>query len=109
MGATLLTIWNFIFSQILAKPQLLLPIIVALGYLLLNRPWTTVVSGFIKTSVGIMILQAGAGLLIGGFLPLIQALTERFGIQGTIIDGYVAFPMATEALVRMLPGWVMSS
>ena len=37
MGATLLTIWNFIFSQILAKPQLLLPIIVALGYLLLKR------------------------------------------------------------------------
>lgn len=98
MSTILLDIWNFIFNQVLAKPQLLLAIIVALGYFLLKRPWTTVLAGAIKTSVGIMILQAGAGLLIGGFLPLIQALTERFGIQGTIIDGYVAFPMALKAL-----------
>lgn len=105
MGTILLNIWNFIFNQILAKPQLLLPIIVALGYMLLKRPWTTVLSGAIKTSVGIMILQAGSTLLINGFLPLIQALTERFGIKATIIDGYVAFPMATKALGDNA-GWV---
>jgi PTS system ascorbate-specific IIC component len=98
MSTLLLDIWNFIFNQILAKPQLLLPIIVAIGYLLLKRPWTTVLAGAIKTSVGIMVLQAGSTLLINGFLPLIQALTARFGIQGTIIDGYVAFPLATKAL-----------
>lgn len=98
MGETLLAIWNFIFNQILAKPQLLLAIIVAIGYALLKRPWTTILAGFIKTSVGVMILQAGATLLINGFLPLIQALTDRFGIKATIIDGYVAFPLATKAL-----------
>ncbi len=105
MGTILLNIWNFIFNQILAKPQLLLPIIVAIGYMLLKRPWTTVLSGAIKTSVGIMVLQAGSTLLINNFLPLIQALTERFGIKATIIDGYVGFPMATKALGENA-GWI---
>ncbi len=105
MTDILLAIWNFIFNQILSKPQLLLPIIVAIGYLLLQRPWTTVLAGFIKTSVGIMILQAGAGLLINGFLPLIQAIPARFGVTGTVIDGYVAFPMATTALAEKA-SWV---
>lgn len=105
MTATLLAIWDFFFKQIMSKPQLLLPIIVAIGYLLLQRPWTTVLAGFIKTSVGIMILQAGAGLLINGFLPLIQALPARFGVTGTVIDGYVAFPMATTALAEKA-SWV---
>lgn len=101
MANTLLAIWNFIFTQILSKPQLLLPIIVAVGYALLKRPLTTIIAGFIKTSVGIMILQAGASLLIGGFLPLIQALTTRFGVQGYVIDGYVGLPLATEGLKNM--------
>ena len=101
MANTLLAIWNFIFTQILSKPQLLLPIIVALGYALLKRPLTTIIAGFIKTSVGIMILQAGASLLINGFLPLIQALTARFSIQGYVIDGYVGYPVATEALKNL--------
>jgi PTS system ascorbate-specific IIC component len=86
------------FNQIIVKPQLLLAIIVAIGYIFLKRPWTTVVSGAIKTTVGIMILQLGSGQLINTFRPIMLALSERFGIQGTIIDGYVGFPMALEAL-----------
>jgi PTS system ascorbate-specific IIC component len=45
-----------------------------------------------------MILQLGSGQLINTFRPIMLALSERFGIQGTIIDGYVGFPMALEAL-----------
>ena len=94
----LYTIWDVFFNQIIVKPQLLLAIIVAIGYIFLKRPWTTVVSGAIKTTVGIMILQLGSGQLINTFRPIMLALSERFGIQGTIIDGYVGFPMALEAL-----------
>jgi len=94
----LYTIWDVFFNQIIVKPQLLLAIIVAIGYMFLKRPWTTVVSGAIKTTVGIMILQLGSGQLINTFRPIMLALSERFGIQGTIIDGYVGFPMALEAL-----------
>ena len=42
-------IWNVIFNQVITKPQLLLAIIVALGYALLKRPLTTIIAGAIKT------------------------------------------------------------
>ena len=91
-------IWNVIFNQVITKPQLLLAIIVALGYALLKRPFTTVLAGALKTTVGIMILQVGAGQLVGTFRPILVALGERFGITGTIIDPYVGFPAALDAL-----------
>lgn len=91
-------IWNVIFSQILTKPQLLLAIIVAIGYTLLKRPFINVLSGAIKTAVGVMILQVGAGQLVGTFRPIMVGLSERFGITGTIIDPYTAMPAALESL-----------
>lgn len=94
----LLDIWNVIFSQVISKPQLLLGIIVALGYILLKRPWTTVLAGALKTTAGIMILSVGAGQLVGTFRPILFAIQERFGIAGTIIDPYTGFPAALEAL-----------
>ncbi len=91
-------IWNVIFNQVITKPQLLLAIIVAIGYALLKRPFTTVLAGAIKTAVGIMILSVGAGQLVGTFRPILVALSERFGITGTIIDPYVGFPAALTSL-----------
>ncbi len=91
-------IWNVIFSQILTNPQLLLAIIVAIGYTLLKRPFINVLSGAIKTAVGVMILQVGAGQLVGTFRPIMVGLSERFGITGTIIDPYTAMPAALESL-----------
>lgn len=94
----LLDIWNVIFTQVITKPQLLLAIIVAIGYALLKRPFTTILAGAIKTTVGVMILSVGAGQLVGTFRPILVALSERFGIVGTIIDPYVGFPAALTAL-----------
>ncbi|MDK2981644.1 MAG: ascorbate system component [Chloroflexota bacterium] len=91
-------IWNVIFNQVITKPQLLLAIIVALGYALLKRPFTTILAGAIKTAVGVMVLQVGAGQLVGTFRPILVALGERFGITGTIIDPYVGFPAALSSL-----------
>ena len=94
----LLEVWNVIFNQVITKPQLLLAIIVAIGYTLLKRPFVTVLSGAIKTLVGVMILQVGAGQLTNTFRPILTSISERFGITGTIIDPYVGFPAALDAL-----------
>jgi PTS system ascorbate-specific IIC component len=94
----LLDIWNVIFNQVITKPQLLLAIIVAIGYTLLKRPFVTVLSGAIKTLVGVMILQVGSTQLTNTFRPILIGLSERFGITGTIIDPYTGFPAALEAL-----------
>lgn len=94
----LLDIWNVIFNQVITKPQLLLAIIVAIGYTLLKRPFVNVLSGAIKTMVGVMILQVGSGQLTNTFRPILLALSTRFGITGTIIDPYTGFPAALESL-----------
>mgnify|MGYP001405596849 CR=1 FL=1 len=93
-----LDIWNVFFNQFLTVPALLLGVIVAIGYALLGRGFIRVLSGAIKTAVGVLILQVGAGQLVGTFRPLLEALQARFGVTGTIIDPYAALPAALESL-----------
>lgn len=93
-----LEFWDVFFNQFITVPALLLGVIVALGYILLRRPGIRVVSGAIKTAVGVLILQVGAGQLVSTFRPLLEALSARFGISGTIIDPYAGLPAALDAL-----------
>jgi len=101
----LLQIWDVFFNQFLTKPQLLLGVVVAIGYILLKRPWVRVLTGAVKTAVGVMILSVGAGQLVGTFRPIIFAVSERFGIQGAIIDPYAGLPAVLDALGEN-SGWV---
>ena len=94
----LVDIWDVFFNQFLTLPQLLLAVVVAIGYILLRRPWVRVLSGAVKTAVGVMILQTGAGALVGTFRPIILKLSEVYGIEGTIIDPYAGLPAALDAL-----------
>ncbi len=94
----LLNVWDVFFNQFLTVPALLLGVIVAIGYALLGRGTIRVLSGAIKTAVGVLILQVGAGQLVGAFRPLLESLQARFGITGTIIDPYAALPAALESL-----------
>lgn len=94
----LYSVWNVLFSQFLTIPSLLLAVIVAVGYALLRRPFAKVVSGAIKTAVGILILQVGSAQLQSTFRPLIELLAKRFGLVGTIIDPYAANPAAMQFL-----------
>lgn len=101
-----LDIWNVFFNQFITVPALLLGVIVALGYILLRRPAMKVLSGGIKTAVGVLILQVGSGQLVGTFRPLLEALTAKFGITGTILDPYAGLPAATAALGETRASWV---
>jgi len=94
----LYSVWNVIFSQFLTIPSLLLAVIVAVGYALLKRPFAKVVSGAIKTAVGVLILQVGSSQLQTTFRPLIELLAKRLHLVGTIIDPYAANPAAMQFL-----------
>lgn len=85
-------------DQFLTKPEVLLALVVMLGYLLLKRPADRVISGTIKTAVGIMILNAGAGLLVQNFQPVTIILKESLGLEGYILDPYAGMPAAMNAL-----------
>jgi PTS system ascorbate-specific IIC component len=74
--------------NILSKPQYFIGLITLIGYLLLRRPFYEAFAGFIKATVGFMILQVGAGGLVVSFRPILVGLGERFNISATVIDPY---------------------
>ena len=51
--------------------------------------WYEVFSGFIKATVGYIVLLVGSGGLSSTFKPIITALSNKFGIDAMILDTYV--------------------
>lgn len=92
------TFLDIFINQILGQAPLLMGIIVFIGYLTLGRGISGAITGFIKASVGFMILQAGTGGLVTTFAPILKALQDRFGIDGAVMDSYVPLSAANEAL-----------
>ena len=92
------TLIDILISQVLGQAPFLMGIIVLIGYLMQRKGLSTAITGFIKASVGFMILQVGTGGLVQTFSPILVALQNRFGINGAVMDPYVALSSANEAL-----------
>lgn len=58
----IIDIFDFIATQILSAYSVILGIVALVGLLLLKRPAHQVISGVIKTIVGVLIISAGAGV-----------------------------------------------
>lgn len=98
MLAGITYVWNVVFNNILSQPAIFIGLIVVLGYILLRRKWYEVIAGFIKTVVGYMILQAGAGLLKGTVSPLLDGISKKWAIDAVVIDPNFGFTAANSAL-----------
>lgn len=72
----------------MTKPNFFIGFIVLIGYLLLRKPIYESIAGFIKATVGYMILQVGSGGLVNSFRPILVGLKDRFNLSATVIDPY---------------------
>ncbi len=84
----LLSIWDYFAINILTQPAFLIGFIVLLGYVLLKKPWYESLAGFLKATVGYLILSVGSGGLVNNFRPILVGLKERFNLDAMVIDPY---------------------
>jgi PTS system ascorbate-specific IIC component len=91
-------IFYIFYSQVMTKAPLLLGLVTLIGYWLLRRDATTILKGTIKTIVGFMLVQVGAGTLVGGFKPVIEKLSEYHHLTGSVIDPYTTMMATMEAM-----------
>lgn len=84
----LLKIWIFFVNNILTQPAYFIGFIVLIGYILLKKPWYECLAGFLKATVGYLILTVGSGGLVGNFRPILVGLKDKFNLQATVIDPY---------------------
>jgi len=102
---TLYDIFYIFYSQVMTKAPLLLGLVTCIGYFLLKRDNTTILKGTIKTIVGFMLVQVGAGTLVKGFKPVIEKLSEYHNLTGSVIDPYTTM-MATMETMGENYSWV---
>lgn len=91
------------FSAFMAQPALLLGLVAAIGLIALKRPFTRVLSGFVKTAVGVLILTTGSGQITATFRPIIVGMKDVLGIDGVIIDPYTTYPAVQAAATEQIP------
>lgn len=94
----LLKAWEYFASNILTQPAYFIGFIVLIGYTLLRRPFYESFAGFIKATVGYLILQVGAGGLVGNFRPILVGLKDRFNLDAVVIDPYFGQNAVTAGL-----------
>ncbi|EJL9325852.1 PTS ascorbate-specific subunit IIBC [Vibrio cholerae] len=98
-------VFYIFYSQVMTKAPLLLGLVTLIGYWLLRRDATTIIKGSIKTIVGFMLVQVGAGTLVAGFKPVIEKLSQYHSLTGSVIDPYTSM-MATMETMGDNYSWV---
>lgn len=84
----LMNAWSYFATNVLTQPAFLIGFIVFLGYMLLKKPFYESVAGFLKATVGYLILAVGSSGLISNFRPILVGLKDRFNLDAMVIDPY---------------------
>ena len=100
IGNILLVIWEYFAKNILTQPAFLIGLIVFIGYVLLKRPLYESISGFLKATVGYLILTVGSGGLVNNFRPILVGLKDRFHLHAMVTDPYFGQNAVTEGIEK---------
>lgn len=100
------SVLNWFSSNILQNPAFFVGLLVLIGYALLKKPAHDVFSGFVKATVGYMLLNVGAGGLVTTFRPILAALNYKFQIGAAVIDPYFGLAAANNKIVAEFPDFV---
>lgn len=107
----LLDLFSWFANNILTRPEFFIGLIVLLGYILLKKPFYECFAGFVKATVGYMILNVGAAGLVTTFRPILAGLGGRFKLEAAVIDPYFGLNAVNAALesIGLTTSWTMIS
>lgn len=94
-------IWVWFATNILTQPAYFIGLLVFIGYVLLKKPLYESFAGFVKATVGFLILSVGSGGLVSNFRPILVGLKDRFNLQAMVIDPYFG-QNAVQAAMKQL-------
>lgn len=97
----LMKVWEYFATNILQQPAFMIGLIVALGYILLKKPWYDVLAGVIKAIVGYLILTVGSTGLVTNFRPVLVGLKDRFNMDAMVIDPYFGQNAVTDGVEKV--------
>jgi len=97
----LLKAWTFFAQNILTVPAYFIGLMTLVGYILLKKPWYESFAGFIKATVGFLILGVGSGGLVSNFRPILVGLKDRFQLSAMVIDPYFGQNAVTAGLTDL--------
>ena len=112
-----MAVLDFIVNDILRSPAIFLGLIAFVGLLIQRKEFTSIISGTIKTIVGVVILDIGVGILVGSILPLAGAFGVIYEMPGEAsfapemmtygMDSFLA-TYGTEIGIVMLSAFVLN-
>src|SRR2546428_9589943 len=102
----LLAIVKFLVDEIFSKPFYLVGRMTAVGLIALRRPWSQVIGGTVKATMGFLILVAGAVTVINALEPLGTLLLGATGARGVVPTNEAIVALA-QSRYGSLTAWLM--
>ena len=87
-------ILDLIMKDIVGQPALLVGLIAAIGLILQRKSFATILAGGVKTTVGYLMIQGGAGMVVGVLVSTLSPLIEAaFGVTAPAAEaGGIGLP-----------------
>lgn len=73
-----------VVTEIITTPAITLGLVALIGLVLQRKKFPDVIKGTFKTILGLLILSAGAGLIVESLLPFADLFTEGFNLTGVV-------------------------
>ncbi|WP_053415201.1 PTS ascorbate transporter subunit IIC [Viridibacillus arvi] len=70
--------------QLLTTPAIMLGLVALIGLLIQRKAFGDVIKGTFKTILGILILSAGAGIIVDYITPFSEMFTQAFNLTGVV-------------------------
>lgn len=97
---------KFLVNEILSVPAYLIGLITALGLAALRKPAGQVVGGAVKATLGLLLIDAGAGLVVSALGPLGKMIQGATGAHGVIPTNEAIVGIAQERFGARV-AWLM--